>query len=287
MNLKSSLLLCAVIGACAFPVLDAKPVLAQANGAGSIAAANEVRFQNLEAEIRRLTAVAEEQANQIRALREELELFKGDAEVRFNDMAAGRGMAAPAQGEAAVDAPSPSQANPAEPPPTDALVKETKNSPSFQYEPPKTEGQLGTLNKSATDGSVKGASADTVTAEYEQAYSYIKSRSFDQAEASFASFLKAHPNHNLSGNAQYWYGETFYVRGKYDMAVRAFAEGYKKYPQGPKAPSNLLKLGMSLGALGKKEDACIAYKQLEKDYAKSSIPVLKRAQSEMQKIGCK
>ena len=69
------------------------------------------------------------------------------------------------------------------------------------------------------------------------------------------------PQDYLAGNAQYWMGETYYVRGRYQDAAVTFAEGYQKYPTNSKAPDNLLKLGMSLGQLGKKADACVAFAQ--------------------------
>ena len=37
----------------------------------------------------------------------------------------------------------------------------------------------------------------------------------------FEDFLKRHPSHQLAGNAQYWLGETFYVRGQYRRRRRA------------------------------------------------------------------
>jgi len=39
-------------------------------------------------------------------------------------------------------------------------------------------------------------------------------------------------------------GETLYARKQYPEAASAFADGYKRYPKGPKAPEELLKLGM-------------------------------------------
>ncbi len=164
----------------------------------------------------------------------------------------------------------------------------------------KTVQSLGTYSKperftrSANNQSETAGNANLVLAstgdaarDYDRAYSYIKARDFDSAEQAFSAFIKTYPNNKLVSNAQYWYGETFYVRGDYEKAARVFAEGYQKYPKGQKAASNLLKLGMSLVGMGKPDDACIAFKQLKKDYSKSDIPVLKRADIEMAKIGCK
>ena len=58
-----------------------------------------------------------------------------------------------------------------------------------------------------------------------------------------------------SGIGQATLGETYYVRGDFPNAARAFAEGFQKYPKSGKAPDNLLKLGMSLQAQGKPEQA--------------------------------
>ena len=144
---------------------------------------------------------------------------------------------------------------------------------------------LGTLNQSAETGAV--SSEDGAARDYEDAYSFIKARDFDKAESAFGEFIQKYPDDVLISNAKYWYGETFYVRGNYDKAARIFAEGYQKYPKGPKAASNLLKLGMALKGMGKTDDACIAFKQLQKDYASAAVPVLKRAETEMERIDCR
>ena len=81
-----------------------------------------------------------------------------------------------------------------------------------------------------------------------------------------SAFVQRYPNDPLAGNAQYWLGETYYVRKDYENAATAFAEGYQKYPESGKAADNLLKLGMSLGNLGKKSEACSAFARLDRDF---------------------
>ena len=48
---------------------------------------------------------------------------------------------------------------------------------------------------------------------YEAAYGYLLQRDYGAAEAAFDEFLRRHPNDPLAGNAQYWLGESLYVRG--------------------------------------------------------------------------
>ena len=237
--------------------LQAQPV-----ESSSVAAA-EIRFQQLEKEVRRLTGHIEEQAYEIRRLRDELAKLTGDLEMRVQGLEQGGNSAAPEN------------------------ATQLQSSSSFQYQPPEGGQALGTITTSANDtDSAAAVSDDPATRAYERAYGFIKMRDFNSAAKGFESFMADYPDHALAANAKYWHGETFYVRGDYEQAARIFAEGYQKYPKGQKAADNLLKLGMALTGMGKKDEACIAYKQLEKDYATAPAPVRKRADTEMDRIDC-
>ncbi|MCK5385315.1 MAG: tol-pal system protein YbgF [Alphaproteobacteria bacterium] len=284
---------------CGFVATPLRSVYAQVNRA----AETEIRFQQLEKEIRRLTGQVEEQQYDIRQLRDQV--FKLLETVSAKKVQA----FAPASGDSAADnldhnvgGIAQSQgynqdiyAKPLNENGGVSVVQDgSSQPPAFEDETVKT---LGTYTKPAGDQDMTAGSADnnsnmvlastgSAAGDYDRAYSYIKARDFDNAEQAFSAFIKAYPDDDLVSNAKYWYGETFYVRGDYDRAARIFAEGYQKYPKGSKAASNLLKLGMSLVGMGKPDDACIAFKQLKKDYANSAIPVLKRADTERAKIGC-
>ncbi len=95
-----------------------------------------------------------------------------------------------------------------------------------------------------------------------------------------------HPEDPLAGNAKYWLGETFYVRGDFRNAAVTFAEGFQRYPDSTKAPDNLLKLGMSLAQLEKKDDACGAFGELLKRYPDATASILQRATRERERLGC-
>lgn len=146
---------------------------------------------------------------------------------------------------------------------------------------PVKDQTLGVLRNPLTNGV-----ADTPDALYNQAFSLLKSRQYEQADALFGNFLTRYPDHNLAGNARYWRGETFYVRGQYESAARLFAEGYQKDPKGAKGPDNLLKLGLSLAGIGKKDDACLTMGQLLKEYTTAPAPILDRTETERRRLGC-
>ncbi len=243
------------------------PALAQAQYSdSSAAAAAEIRFQQLEKEIRRLTGQVEEQGYEIRSLRDALEKSRSEYEARLKALEGGSSTS--------------SQSNNVQ---GGGIERDEPSAPTTAQGSGQT---LGTINQSQ-DGSVSQSASDNAPRDYDFAYSFIKARDFSRAEVEFEKFMKNYPNHALISNAKYWYAETFYVRGEYEKSARIFAEGYQSYPKSSKAASNLLKLGMSLVGMKKPNDACIAFKQLKKDYSKSSVPVLKRADSEMEKINCR
>lgn len=121
---------------------------------------------------------------------------------------------------------------------------------------------------------------------YETAYNHLLRRDFASAEAGFTNFLRAHPQDPLAGNAQYWLGETYYVRGKYRKAADSFLTGYRTYKSSDKAPASLLKLGMSLHQLGEKDAACATFSELSQKYPRAAQHLKQRAATESRRSGC-
>lgn len=121
---------------------------------------------------------------------------------------------------------------------------------------------------------------------YEQAYGYLLQKDYAAAESGFEDFLKRHSSHQLAGNAQYWLGETYYVRGQFRAAAAAFLKGYQTYARSPKAPECLLKLAMSLSRLGQKDAACSSFSELNTKYPNPPAHVKSIAQTERQRSGC-
>jgi len=121
---------------------------------------------------------------------------------------------------------------------------------------------------------------------YEFATSFLKVGDYSTAERAFREFVQTNPEHDLAGNAQYWYAETFRIRQLYTDAASAYLEGYQKYPKGDKAPINLLKLGVSMVQIGEKDQGCKMINGVEKQYPKANQSVLQKAKYESQKFEC-
>lgn len=241
----------------------------------------EVRFQELESQLRDITGRVEQQNYDIEQLKMQVERLREVAQQ------------APAPAPAAATSAPPSQAQPgsfgggdpyadAAPPQPRAqdMVNETAGGfdapvPNLDPNPP--------VGLKTSNPALSGDPA----AQYEQAFAYLKAGDYGAAEQGFQAFLNNNPGHALSANAIYWLGESFYVRGQFDKASKVFAEAYQKYPGGPKGADNLLKLGMSLGGAGKKSDACVALNQLSKEYPNGPAPILRRAEQEMASLDCR
>ncbi len=114
----------------------------------------------------------------------------------------------------------------------------------------------------------------------------MRQANYPAAEQALKAFVKAFPKDQLAGNAQYWLAETYYVRKDYEQAATAFAVGYQRYPKNDKAADYLLKLGMSLGNLGKKGEACTALARLGHEFPTAPSNVRERAAGERQQLGC-
>lgn len=253
------------------------PPSAVSSESATTQAATEVRIQQMEMELRSLTGQLEQQSYQIRQLQQQLERVTSDLELRMQDVERNRGSAtAPGSGGMQYTTRPKPQPAPSTVQPSSGNATRRLGTIS--------QGQAGGIP--STPSANAPASVDMAAAAYENAFAMLKSSNFEAAEKEFDKFLNQYPDHVLAPNARYWYGETFYVRGDYERAARIFAEGYQADPQGAKAQDNLLKMGMSLAGLGNKDDACIALRQLEKESASSSSPVMRRAKQEMGRLGC-
>ena len=121
---------------------------------------------------------------------------------------------------------------------------------------------------------------------FEVAYGHLLQQEYGAAEAAFADFLQRFPNDPQAGSAQYWLGESHFVRGQYQNAARAFLKGYQAYRSHAKAPDSLLKLAMSLEMLGQRADACATFAELAVKFPQAPAHVKNRAQSERQRLQC-
>ena len=144
-----------------------------------------------------------------------------------------------------------------------------------------------TISTEAFQSEEKILPEGTPKEQYEFATSFLKVGDYNMAERAFREFVDTNPDNKFSGNAQYWYAETFRIRQLYTDAASAYLEGYQKYPKSEKAPINLLKLGVSLVQIGEKDQGCLMIAGVKKQYPNATQSVLQKAKYEEKKFECK
>lgn len=229
----------------------------------------EVRLNAIEEQLRSLTGQIEENRYKVEQIEKRLNMSLSDIEMRLNDQAP----AAADGSQVITDMPSPSiEINqPNEVP--DSLqtpAEQIAENPDAAYSPDQPASTLP---------------ADAATL-YEDAFTELKAGKNVEAQTKFEQFLNIYQDDKLANNARYWLAETYYVQNNYDAAAKAFATAYQKDPKGTKAADNLLKLGLSLNALGRDKDACVALKQLDKEFGITNSAVVQRGEKEREKLSC-
>jgi tol-pal system protein YbgF len=122
--------------------------------------------------------------------------------------------------------------------------------------------------------------------QYDYAFDFLKRQDYPRAEAALREFIKRNGKDPLAGNAQYWLGESLYVRGDYQAAAVEFMAGYQNYPKSNKGPDNLLKLGMAMSHLNQTQGACTALGRIAKEYPDAPDQIRNTAKAERAKLKC-
>tara|TARA_Y100001960_G_C14774637_1_gene882308 strand:+ start:2251 stop:3075 length:825 start_codon:yes stop_codon:yes gene_type:complete len=112
---------------------------------------------------------------------------------------------------------------------------------------------------------------------YEKAYNYLTLADYSKSADWFETFIERFPQHKYADNSYYWLGEIALVQNDTNTALSYFARGLKMFPNGSKAPANLLKIGVAFKQTGKLKHAKNSWSKLVKDYP--NTPEAKKAQS--------
>ncbi|MEF9426122.1 MAG: tol-pal system protein YbgF [Candidatus Mariimomonas ferrooxydans] len=86
---------------------------------------------------------------------------------------------------------------------------------------------------------------------YLEAYRTFKEEKFKAAREQFEALLGKYPESELSDNARFWIGESYYRRKNYEDAILAYQELFDNNPRSDKVPGALLKQGLAFYELKK------------------------------------
>jgi tol-pal system protein YbgF len=124
--------------------------------------------------------------------------------------------------------------------------------------------------------------SDEEQAAYEKAFNLLRDGHYDDAIAAFQDMLSKFPGGKLSDNAQYWIGEADFAARRFREASDEFNKVIKNYPQSPKVPDAMLKLGFSYYELSDWAKTRSTLEQLEGRYPQSTAAQL--ADKRLQKM---
>lgn len=101
---------------------------------------------------------------------------------------------------------------------------------------------------------------------YQDAFNLLRELRYDKATVAFRDFLKKYPNGRYAHIAQYWLAEASYAQGDFKQAVQEYKNLINNYPQSPKLPEAMLKIGYSQYELKNTKAAQASLEQLIKTY---------------------
>ena len=234
------------------------------------------RVDALESQLQALTGQTEQNAFQLRELEKQFTAYKAEMEKRFADPAA---VAEPTATPASL---TPTVKPPATTPTaTAAPVKKPAATPAAK--PATTDAARLALVKKVE---VPASGNETKDA-YDYGYRLWEAKLYPEAQAQLKTVVTKWPKSSQASFAQNLLGRAYLDEGKPSLAAVAFYNNYKDRPSGARAPHSLMYMGVALDKLGRKADACKAFRELEEVYGdKAPQDVRTDAAAAKAKAGC-
>ena len=121
-------------------------------------------------------------------------------------------------------------------------------------------------------------------ADFERAQEALASGDFRTAADLLATFNETYPGSPVAVDAHFLRGQAFDNLGELTNAARSYLAAFSGNPEGPLAPAALTKLGISLGALGQTQDACVTLGEVAQRFP--AAPEVGEAANAMANLGC-
>lgn len=112
---------------------------------------------------------------------------------------------------------------------------------------------------------------------YRVALANMRAGEHGQAVLNFLDFIAKYPDHSLSGNAQYWIGEAYYLQRDFRQALIEFQKVIGEHATSNKTADALLKIGLCYKALREPSRAQAAWNTLIAEFPGSEAARKARA----------
>lgn len=238
------------------------------------------RVDALETQLQALTGQTEQNSFQLRELEKQFTAYKAEMEKRFADPAAAAPTATPASLVPAVKPPATTPATTAS---TAAATPPKKPADKPAAKPATTDAARLALVKKVEVPSSGNETKDA----YDYGYRLWEAKLYPEAQTQLKAVVTKWPKSSQASFAQNLLGRAYLDEGKPSLAAVAFYNNYKDRPSGARAPHSLMYMGVALDKLGRKADACKAFRELEEVYGdKAPQDVRTDAAAAKAKAGC-
>ena len=122
--------------------------------------------------------------------------------------------------------------------------------------------------------------------DYQGALASLKQGQYEVAEAALRTYIAKNPRSSRLPDATYYLGETYFQRGRHREAAEQFLKLSTDYSGSTRAPDSLLRLGLSLRAMGANEQACATFGEIARKYPAASPTVRRGAEQEIKRGKC-
>ncbi|MEM9783894.1 MAG: tol-pal system protein YbgF [Pseudomonadota bacterium] len=150
---------------------------------------------------------------------------------------------------------------------------------------PATPPPLGGAAAPAPEAVAGAAVSVSEQRDFDDAVSLVSRGQLDRAEGALLDFIDTYPASPLVPEARFWIGETYFTRGDWRPAARAYLAGFNADPGGEAAADNLMKLGVTLGRLGQFTEACSALTEVGRRFPDATRAVAE-AEGEASRLSC-
>lgn len=121
-------------------------------------------------------------------------------------------------------------------------------------------------------------------ADFDRARAAFEAGDYAAAAEQFQRFTDNYPGGPLNGEAHFWRGEALSRSGDIGGAARAYLDSFSGDPDGIMAPDALLQLGLTLDALGQRQESCVMLGEVTARFPSSAASL--EAQSARGQMGC-
>ncbi|MGM0679589.1 MAG: tol-pal system protein YbgF [Pseudomonadota bacterium] len=187
-----------------------------------------MRLNSLEAEVRELRGLSEEQAHTIEELKKRQRELYIDLDRRLLQLERGAANSSrePDNGESGSTSGQSERHVAGGKPTGNALGARDRQPASQQQAVPRS------VDKSEQEA-------------YKEAFNLLRELEYDKAIAAFEKFLQNYPDGRYAHIARYWLGEANYARRNFKQAIHHYQNLIDRYPDSPKVAEAMLKIGYS------------------------------------------